>query len=127
MAFITTDDITDSIVVDFDIDDYITLADNPIISLARKFGVMSEDDIEDDPFDEILKEYEVAWLLERFCRDTSGQNDTDLSSNEKYMYKHDIYSKRRYQLYKELTVEMFLGTVDRAINTAPSSPMIYRG
>jgi len=128
MSYISASDITDTIINGFDdISDYITLSDEAVENVARKRGIMDSDDIETDPVDYNIKQYAIAWVLMRMCLDKSGQNDNITSSDEKYMYKYDMYRQQVARWEKSLTPEMFLGTVSVAANTAPTSPMIYRG
>ncbi len=125
MAYITTDDITDSIKGNFDLSGYITRADSEIINLARRFGLVESQIIE--PIDYVIKQWAVSWVLMQLCLDKIGASNSADIANDKYVLKYDIYQKRTWDYYKRITKEMFTNVVYNQSDMVSMTAQIYRG
>ena len=125
MSYIETTDITDTIVVGFDIDDYITESDAAVNDLAERKGVRDSDDIETDSLHFKIKRYAIVYVIMRVCRDKMGTNNTDLPVEiEKYAVKYEIYRKELASIDKQITYEMITGEVNEIRDRTTSSRAI---
>lgn len=123
---ITRDDIKDTIVDGFDIEDYLAKTDSEIIDLAESLGV-AEDDIENDPLPYKVKEYAVAFCIAELCQDKAGTNNVETPLFEKYMVKHSMYTKKLNRLRSQISYEMLTGTVDELRDRAVVTGTLFRG
>ena len=125
-TYIDRSDITDNIIKNADIDDYIRETDKKIISVAERLGVDS-DNIETSPLHTEIKRLAVVYCLKRFCQDRIGTNNPEVMEADKYTLKYSIYAKEYDSLIPSISYEMFTSTNLNIRDRATVSGTIYRG
>jgi len=110
--YISDSDITDVVVNQFTLTDYITESTYQLNDIAEKRGVDSDDIDMDDPHWK-LKRYAVAYVCMRVCQDKMGVNNSELPAElEKYAVKYKLYKELCDEIEPNLTSSMFANNVD---------------
>lgn len=127
MAYITSADISDKVVEQHTLTDYLTEADNEMIDIAEQNGVTSIASIEDDPLHFKIKRYLIAYVCMRVCEDNQGLNNNDIPEMDKYAVKYKQYKTTCDRLRPQISREMITGDIDEARDRAgTSSGVLYR-
>ena len=112
-----TSQITDSVIsvfvaaADSRLSLWRTECDNEIESLCEQRGVPVDTFKATDTVNSKIQEYWRAKFALIVCRDNIGVNNVDVSQDEKYRVKYDIYKDVSDELRRQITQEMFYGTV----------------
>jgi hypothetical protein len=126
MSYITSADITDSVVTGITLTDYITRSDSAVVNLAREFGLTSTQIV--SPIDYNIKQWAINWVIVEVCLEKMGKVDTqNMLADDKYAIKYAIYKERLKEIRSALTVNMFLGTVYNQSDMVSSSGQLLRG
>jgi len=116
MAFLVEADITDKVAIPFianantDINDYLTLGDEYIVSLAQALNVIDSDDIA-TPMVVELKQYGLSMLYVELFGDAMGVNNIEAFEEDKYSMKLKYYKEKAKDMKKVLTYEMITKSV----------------
>lgn len=125
-TYISSDDITDNIVVGFDISPYINEANLEMQDLAESKGIYNTDDLL-SPIAYKVRRYLICFICMRICQDKMGTNNIDLPELEKYKMKYDMYKKEKDNLYDYITYEMLTGDITELRERTVNSAIIFRG
>ena len=129
-TYISTSDITDDIINDFGntiVSAKVELSDDAVESMALSKGV-SSGDIETDPVNYLVREWAIAWVCFRICRDYLGKNNLESFDQDKYAVKGKIYFEEMADLDGRITKEVLRGTVNSARDMSGGmTATIYRG
>jgi hypothetical protein len=112
-GYISSDDITDSIVMQFiskndtRIQKWLDLVDADLQSLAQDRGLVSSS-ITSPLSNAKVKEYAVCYFCYLVFRDNYGTNNVQVSDQEKHKLKLDFYASTCQKMRPTLTREMFL-------------------
>ena len=110
--FISSSDVTDQVVTQFTLTDYITESTYQLNDIAEKRGVDSDDIDTDSPHWKI-KRYAVCYVCMRVCQDMMGVNNVELPAElEKYAVKYKVYKTECEEIEPTLTSAMFIDDVD---------------
>ncbi len=127
MSYITSADISDKVVEQHTLTDYLTEADNELIDLAEQLGVTDSTSIETAPLHFKVKRYLISYVCMRVCEDNQGLNNNDIPEMDKYAVKYKQYRKTCDGLRPQISREMITGDVDEARDRAgTSSGVLYR-
>lgn len=126
MSYITQQDITDKIVDDIDMTDYIVESDKAVEDLAEELGVRVTTDIE-TPVHWRVKRFAICYALMRVCQDHIGKATPDAPEMNKYLIGYNIYKKEHDQVRAEITDAMLTGDVDEMRDRTIQSAVIFRG
>lgn len=126
--FITSVDITDAALSQLVTPNYLTKTDQDVAALARMRGI-TEDQIERDPLDHLLRELAIAYCCKRICIDKMGINpqaygmgvEVDIYASKLKHYKAEID-----RLEPIITAEVLTGKADTAEEYS-SSVELFRG
>lgn len=122
--YITSADITSTVLIDFSLNNYITRANEHVEYIAETLGLTSADIAL--PIQSVLKEYAVNWCSRAIVLEKIGANNIEIATGDKYLILYNVYNDECERLRKYLTPELVKKT-----NTNPEelSPIvtIYRG
>jgi hypothetical protein len=125
-TYITSTDLTDSILTGFDTTAYLVRANLAIENLAREYGVQVNSIV--TPIDYNVKLWAVYWLMKEILREKSLENNiTGDASSEKYLLKYQMYYDECNRMKRTLNREMFLGMVVNAATASATSGKMLRG
>jgi hypothetical protein len=122
--YITSADLTDSILTGFDTTAYLVRANDAIENLAREFGVSAESIV--TPIDHNVKLWGVYWLMKELLREKAYKNDLD-GAGDKYVSKYQMYYDECNRMQRKLNREMFVGSVSSAVSASATSGRMFRG
>jgi hypothetical protein len=114
--FIDESLITDKVAVPFKTKDAaiweaaLKRADDAVRSLARRLGVMSDDDIQ-VPLETTVQDYALAYFYFRLFKEVGGVNDIEENELDKYQVKSDEYKSEMLAMYRANTYETITGDV----------------
>ena len=124
MSYIVRSDIKDTILGNFNIQDYLEEVDAEVNDLADKLGVDSTLIV--SPIHYKIKRYAICYALMRLCQDKLGSNSVEVADQERYVVKYDIYKKELQELRGDITYEMFTGEILERKDRV-HSVRLYRG
>jgi len=116
MPFLTQDDITDKVADRFktdsntDLDYYLDLGDQYIISLAQAKGVLDSSDIA-TPMVIELKQYGLSKVYIELFGDVANVNNNEAFEIDKYQNKVNYYMEKAKYYSSMLTKEMIIQEV----------------
>jgi hypothetical protein len=126
MAYLSSSDITDSVVTGITLTDYLTRGDAAIVNLAREFGLTSDRIVE--PIDYNIKQWGICWVVSEVCLEKMGKVDTqNMLQDDKYAIKYSVYAEKLKMWRQRITAEMFLGQVHNQSDMVASSGQLLRG
>lgn len=122
--YLTTDDLTATVLQDFNCSGYVDQANRHIGYLAASMGV----DADDVPVNVtgLLLEYGAAYASRLAVQDKIGANNIDVGETDKYIVLYEVYTKEVERLRKYITPEILKDEADEPRETVPST-LIYRG
>jgi hypothetical protein len=137
MAYVNIDKIQDRVVrrlIDTDsplyTSRYSPLADRAVESLAQRRGVYTFTDIGQDDDGYItnieLEMYWINYFCMLVCQDSIGSNNVEISVQEVYMAKYDMYKSLVKDGKNEITKEMVLDCIDEIADTVVQSNLLFR-
>jgi hypothetical protein len=122
--YITSGDLTDSILTGISTAAYVVRANDAIENLAREFGVSVANIV--TPIDHNIKLWGVYWLMKELLRDKAYMNDLE-GAGDKYTAKYQMYYDECNRMQRKLNKEMFIGTATDAITASATSGVMLRG
>ena len=131
MPFLTQNDITDKVASRFktdantDLDYYLDLGDQYIISLAQSKGVLDSNDIA-TPMVIELKQYGLAKFYIELFGDVANVNNNEAFEIDKYQNKVNYYMEKAKYYANQLTKEMILQEVEDITDRHSGSFELYR-
>jgi hypothetical protein len=126
--YISTADITDSVAKAFvdasdsRLEQWLTNVDNEIIRMALQNDLLEEDIL--DPLNSIVKEYLVAYFCLLVFRDNIGSNNVEVSSEEKYRIKYDLYVSETERL-RPLCTKDIISTEEASVEPVNMTGVKY--
>ena len=131
MPFLTQNDITDKVASRFktdantDLDYYLDLGDQYIISLAQSKGVLDSNDIA-TPMVIELKQYGLSKVYIELFGDVANVNNNEAFEIDKYQNKVNYYMEKAKYYANQLTKEMILQEVEDITDRHSGSFELYR-
>lgn len=131
MPFLTQNDITDKVASRFktdantDLDYYLDLGDQYIISLAQSKGVLDSTNIA-TPMVIELKQYGLAKFYIELFGDVANVNNNEAFEIDKYQNKVNYYMEKAKYYANQLTKEMILQEVEDITDRHSGSFELYR-
>lgn len=131
MPFLTQNDITDKVASRFktdantDLDYYLDLGDQYIISLAQSKGVLDSTDIA-TPMVIELKQYGLSKVYIELFGDVANVNNNEAFEIDKYQNKVNYYMEKAKYYANQLTKEMILQEVEDITDRHSGSFELYR-
>lgn len=122
--YITSADLTDSILTGFETAAYIVRANNSIENLAREWGIAAASIV--TPIDENIRLWGVYWLMKELLREKAYKNNLD-GTDDKYAVKYRLYYDECNRMQRKLNRDMFLGSVSNATSASATGGKMLRG
>ena len=120
--YITSADITATVLKDFSISGYINRTNDHIEALGVSVDCLPEDIV--TPISPLLKEYAVNYCNMIIVLDKIGANNVELSQ-DKYVVLHSVYNKEVERLRQYINYDVMTDEVDGADETSRTA-IIYR-
>ena len=131
MPFLTQNDITDKVASRFktdantDLDYYLDLGDQYIVSLAQSKGVLDSTDIA-TPMVIELKQYGLCKVYIELFGDVANVNNNEAFEIDKYQNKVNYYMEKAKYYANQLTKEMILQEVEDITDRHSGSFELFR-
>jgi hypothetical protein len=131
MPFLIQDDITDKVASRFktdantDLDYYLDLGDQYIVSLAQSKGVLDSTDIA-TPMVIELKQYGLCKVYIELFGDVANVNNNEAFEIDKYQNKVNYYMEKAKYYANQLTKEMILQEVEDITDRHSGSFELFR-
>jgi hypothetical protein len=116
--YITTADITSTLLSDYNLSGYVTLANNHLDGMAD--ALITGSGYIATPVHYLIKDYLVNYASRAAVLDKVGTNNIEMGT-DKYMILFDVYNKEVERLRPYITSEVLLNEVDEPADYARTS------
>ena len=122
--------ITEKIVQDFidrgdNLERYFDRMDKAFVSLALRRGIYSTSTIklnsDNHVSDQTCQDWCSAWVCMNVCLDNIGRNNLEVSADDKYAIKYEMYKALLADFDRKITANTITGDADERIDMTSSA------
>lgn len=108
--YLSTSDVTSTVLKDFTLSGYIERTNKHIDSMAYSYGVDPSGMV--SPYHYMIIEYGIAYCNNLIAEDKIGANNNDIGATDKYLILKEVYGTKTEKLRNSLTPFMFDNDAD---------------